>query len=89
MPVAGLVAAAGAYGPLALAVAMFIAMARAWFRGDLVPRSVVASISEAWKAADALREAARKEERDQLISLMAELREALRHHSRAVDGGGS
>jgi len=76
---AALLASAGAYGPLALAVVMFLAMSRAWFRGDLVPRSVVTAMAEAWKATDSLREAARKEERDQLISLMTELKEALRH----------
>lgn len=72
--------AAGQYGPLALALGLLLRIYVSWSRGDLVPKVVVQSMSEAWKATDAIREAARKEERDQLVSLIAELREALRNN---------
>jgi hypothetical protein len=74
----------GQYGPLAIALGLFTLIGRLWYRGDLVPKASVQAMAEAWKATDALRETARKEERDQLILLMTELRDALKTYRSAA-----
>jgi hypothetical protein len=50
-----------------------------WRKGDLIPRAVVEMLGERFQAADAIREAARKEESEQMGLLMRELTDALRN----------
>jgi hypothetical protein len=65
-------------------IGLFGWLVRALARGDFVPRAAVTSMSDAWKSADATRETARKEEREQLGRLIEELTDAVRANRKAA-----
>lgn len=70
---AGIQAASGAVG-----ITFVAFIFNMWRKGELVPRVVVEMLGEKYQSADAIREAARKEESEQMGLLMRELTEALR-----------
>lgn len=74
----------GQYGPLALAVSLVTLMATAVFKGWLIPRGVVEHLHSQWEAVDNIREAARKEEREQMAELLQATQAAMRELAEAL-----
>lgn len=67
----------GQYSPLALAVGLLTLMATALFKGWLIPRAAAEHMFAAWREVEDVREAARKEEREQVVQLLHVTTEAM------------